>query len=358
MKALLCRTLTGIDDLKVEEVDAPTPGPHDVLVDVAAAGVNFPDVLLVQGKYQFKAGLPFAPGFELAGTVADVGAEVKHLKRGDHVVAIVSHGAFAQKCLVPAKAALQLPHGTDLGAAAALLFTYATSYHALKDRAAIAQGETLLVLGAAGGVGLAAVQLGKLMGARVIAAASSEEKLALCRDHGAAETIDYSREDLREGVKRTCGAAGVDVVLDPVGGAYSEAAFRSLAWNGRHLVVGFTAGDIPKLPLNLPLLKGAALVGVFLGGLMEKQPQVARENARVLVDWLAAGAIRPHVPGATPLKTASARCARSRSVAPAERSSSSRVCDLVHSPYRLRPPRLPGSLVRYGGAQVARKEYR
>jgi NADPH2:quinone reductase len=302
MKALLCRTLTGIDDLRVEEVEAPKPGAHEVLVDVAAAGVNFPDVLLVQGKYQFKAPPPFAPGFELAGTVADVGAEVKHLKRGDHVAAIVSNGAFAQQCLVPAKAAMQLAHGADLAAAAAMLFTYATSYHGLKDRAAIAPGETLLVLGAAGGVGLSAVQLGKLMGARVIAAASSEEKLALCRDHGAAETIDYSREDLREAVKRITGAKGVDVVMDPVGGAYSEAAFRSLAWNGRHLVVGFTAGDIPKLPLNLPLLKGASLVGVFLGGMLERDPQRARENARELVEMLAKGAIRPHVSGTYPLE--------------------------------------------------------
>src|SRR5690349_12285536 len=224
MKALLCRTLTGIDDLRVEEVDAPKPGPSDVLVDVAAAGVNFPDVLLVQGKYQFKAPPPFAPGFELAGTVKAVGEGVKHLQPGDHVLAIVSHGAFAQECLVPAKAAVQLPPGTDLAAAAAMMFTYATSYHGLKDRAAIAPGETLLVLGAAGGVGLAAVQLGKLMGARVIAAASSEDKLELCRENGAAETIDYSKEDVREGVKRITGAKGVDVVMDPVGGAYSEAA--------------------------------------------------------------------------------------------------------------------------------------
>jgi NADPH2:quinone reductase len=302
MKALLCRTLTGIDDLRVEEVDALKPGPNDVLVDVAAAGVNFPDVLLVQGKYQFKAPPPFTPGFELAGTVKGVGEAVKHLKVGDHVLAIVSHGAFAEECLVPAKAAVQLPHGTDLAAAAGTMFTYATSYHGLKDRAAMAAGETLLVLGAAGGVGLAAVQLGKLMGARVIAAASSEDKLALCRENGATETIDYSKEDVREGVKRITGARGVDVVMDPVGGAYSEAAFRSLAWNGRHLVVGFTAGDIPKLPLNLPLLKGASLVGVFLGGMLEKEPQRARENARELVEMLAKGAIRPHVSGTYPLE--------------------------------------------------------
>ena len=302
MKALLCRTLTGIESLRVEEVEAPKPGPSQVLVDVAAAGVNFPDVLLVQGKYQFKAPPPFAPGFELAGTVTDVGEGVQHLKPGDHVVAIVSHGAFAQRCLVPAKAALQLPHGADLELAAATLFTYATSYHALKDRAAIKPGETLLVLGAAGGVGLAAVELGKMMGARVIAAASTEEKLETCRACGADETINYTREDLREAVKRITGNVGVDVVCDPVGGAYSEPAFRSLAWNGRHLVVGFTAGDIPKLPLNLPLLKGSALVGVFLGGLMERQPQVARENARQLVEWVAAGAIKPFVSARYPLE--------------------------------------------------------
>jgi NADPH2:quinone reductase len=302
MKALVCRTLTGIDDLKVEEVEAPRPGAGDLLVDVAAAGVNFPDALLVQGKYQFKANPPFSPGFELAGTVRQAGDGVKHLVPGDHVVAIVSHGAFAQQCLVPAKAAMQLPPGTDLAAAAATMFTFATSYHGLKDRAAITSGETLLVLGAAGGVGLAAVELGKLMGARVIAAASTEEKLAVCREHGADETINYTGEDLREAVKRLTGGKGVDVVMDPVGGPYSEPAFRSLAWGGRHLVVGFTAGDIPKLPLNLPLLKGASLVGVFLGGLLQNNPQLARQNAGQLVEWLAAGAIRPHVSGTYPLE--------------------------------------------------------
>ena len=302
MKALICRSLTGIDDLRVEEVPSPQPGPNEVLVDVAAAGVNFPDALLVEGKYQFKAEPPFAPGFELAGTVAAAGEGVKHLKAGDHVLAIVSHGAFAEQCVVPARAALQLPHGTDLGLAAATLFTYATSYHALKDRAALAAGETLLVLGAAGGVGLAAVELGKMMGARVIAAASSPEKLAVCRELGADEAIEYTKEDLREAVKRLTAGRGVDVVYDPVGGAYSEPAFRSLAWAGRHLVVGFTAGEIPKLPLNLALLKGASLVGVFLGGLLEKNPQLARENARQLVEWLAAGAIRPHVSGRYPLE--------------------------------------------------------
>lgn len=304
MKALLCRTLTGIEGLRVEEVDDLLPAAGEVVVDVAAAGVNFPDVLLVQGKYQFKAPLPFAPGFELAGTVRAAGEGVTHLKVGDPVLAIVNHGAFAEQAVVPAERAMKLPAGTDLELAAALMFTYATSYHGLKDRGALAPGETLLVLGAAGGVGLAAVDLGKLMGARVIAAASSAEKLALCREYGADEVIDYSKEDLREGLKRVAGARGIDVVCDPVGGAYSEAAFRSLAWKGRHLVIGFTAGEIPKLPLNLPLLKGASLVGVFLGGFLEREATAAAANARQLIEWLVAGKIRPHVSARYPLERA------------------------------------------------------
>jgi len=302
MKSLLCRTLTGIDDLTVEEVATPKPGAGEVLIDVAAAGVNFPDVLLVQGKYQFKAPLPFAAGFELAGTVREVGEGVTTVKPGERVLAIVTHGAFAQQCLARADRVMPLPAGADLELAAGMMFTYATSYHALKDRGQLAKGETLLVLGAAGGVGLAAVELGKLMGARVIAAASTPEKLAVCREHGADETIEYTKEDLREALKRIAGAKGVDVVYDPVGGAYSEAAFRSLAWRGRHLVVGFTAGDIPKLPLNLPLLKGASLVGVFLGAFMEKEPIAARDNGRQLIEWLAAGKIRPHISNRYPLE--------------------------------------------------------
>ena len=302
MKALVCRTLTGIDDLRVEEIEAPRPGAGEVLIDVAAAGVNFPDVLLTQGKYQFKAPLPFPPGFELAGTVREVGGGVKDFRIGDRVLAIVSHGAFAQQCLAKADRAVPLPASADLELAAATMFTYATSWHALKDRAALRAGERLLVLGAAGGTGLAAVELGKILGARVIAAASSPEKLAVCREHGADDTIDYSKEDLREGVKRLTGANAVDVVYDPVGGALSEPAFRSLAWGGRHLVIGFTAGEIPKLPLNLPLLKGASLVGVFLGGFMAQDPEGARAEMRELVDMLAAGRIRPHISNRYPLE--------------------------------------------------------
>jgi NADPH2:quinone reductase len=302
VKALVCRTLTGIDDLRVEEIDAPKPGPGEVLVDVAAAGVNFPDVLLTQGKYQFKAPLPFPPGFELAGTVSRLGPDVTGVQVGERVLAIVSHGAFAQQCLARVGRLAKLPPSADIELAAATMFTYATSWHALKDRAAMRQGETLLVLGAAGGTGLAAVELGKILGARVIAAASSPEKLAVCREHGADEAIDYSKEDLREGVKRITGATGVDVVYDPVGGAYTEPAFRSLAWRGRHLVIGFTAGDIPKLPLNLPLLKGASLVGVFLGGFMEREPEAGRADMRELVEMLAAGRIRPHISNRYPLE--------------------------------------------------------
>jgi len=302
MKALLCRTLTGIDDLRVEEVPAPTPGPDEVVIDVAAAAVNFPDVLLTQGKYQFKAPLPFPPGFELAGTVTDVGADVKDVKPGDRVLAIVSHGAFAEQCVARSHRVVALPDGVDLELAAATMFTYATSWHALEDRAALAKGETLLVLGAAGGTGLAAVELGKVLGAKVIAAASSPEKLAVCREHGADETIDYSKEDLREGIKRITGAAGVDVIYDPVGGAYTEAAFRSIAWRGRLLVIGFTAGDIPKIPLNLALLKGASIVGVFLGAFTEREPAAAQTDMREIVRMLAAGRIRPHISSRYPLE--------------------------------------------------------
>ena len=298
MKALLCRTLTGIDALRVEEVEAPVPGPNQVLVEVKAAGVNFPDVLLTQGKYQFKAPLPFPPGFELAGVVKAVGAGVTHVRPGDRVQSIVSHGAFAEQALAPAGNVMKVPDAASFESAAAMLFTYGTSLHALRDRGELKKGETVLVLGAAGGVGLSAVELGKLMGARVIAAASSEEKLALCRQYGADETVDYSKEDLRERLKAL---GGVDVVVDPVGGPYSEPALRSLNWKGRLLVIGFTAGDIPKIPLNLPLLKGCSIVGAFLGGFMQAEPDAARANQAQLLKWLGEGKIKPHVSAKYPL---------------------------------------------------------
>ena len=302
MKALLCRELTGIDKLSLEDIEAPRPGPDEVLVAVKAAGVNFPDILLAEGKYQYKAPLPFAPGFELSGTVRSVGANVRDVRPGEKVQAIVNHGAFAEVALVPANRIMKVPEGADLEAAAALVFTYGTSYHALKDRASLQPGETLLVLGAAGGVGLAAVELGKLMGAKVIAAASSADKLAVCSDWGADEVIDYTKDDLRDRLKAITGGRGVDVVCDPVGGPYTEPALRSLAWKGRHLVIGFTAGEIPKIPLNLPLLKGCSIVGVYLGAFMEKERDANRENSRQLLEWLAAGKLRPYISARYPLK--------------------------------------------------------
>ena len=301
MKALLCRELGSPEALAVEEVAAPKAGPGQVVLDVKAAGVNFPDILMVQGKYQFKPPMPFAPGCELAGIVKEVGAGVTHVKPGDAALAIVMHGAFAEDALAEAERVVLLPPGTDLEVAASFMFTYGTSYHALKDRARLAKGETLLVLGAAGGVGLAAVELGKLMGARVIAAASSADKLEACVSRGADATINYAAEDLRERIKALTEGRGVDVVYDPVGGAYSEPALRGMAWRGRFLVVGFAAGEIPKVALNLTLLKGCSIVGVFWGDFTKREPDASRENVRELLAWIAAGALKPLVSARYPL---------------------------------------------------------
>jgi len=291
----------GPDALVVEEIASPKPGPKQVFIDVKAAGVNFPDALIVQGKYQVKPELPFTPGGELAGIVRAVGQEVKHIKPGDAVVALSMHGAFAEEVIADADRVVALPAGADLEIAACFLLAYGTSYHALKDRAELRAGETLLVLGAAGGVGLAAVELGKLMGARVIAAASSGEKLAICRAHGADEMIDYAREDLKERAKELTQGRGVDVVYDPVGGAYSEAALRSTAWKGRHLVIGFAAGEIPKIALNLALLKGSSIVGVFWGEFTRREPALNAANIRQLLAWLESGALKPLISARYPL---------------------------------------------------------
>jgi NADPH2:quinone reductase len=304
MKALVCTALEGIDALAVGELPAPQPGPGEVVIDVKSAGVNFPDVLIVQGKYQFKAALPFAPGCEAAGLVRSVGDGVRSVKPGDAVAAIMMSGAFAQQALAREADVVKLPAGVDLVDASAFLFTYGTSYHALKDRARLAAGETLLVMGAAGGVGLAAVELGKLMGARVIAAASSAEKLALCRERGAGEGIDYAHEDMRERLKALTGGQGVDVIYDPVGGPYSEPALRSIAWNGRYLVVGFAQNDIPRIPLNLVLLKGCALVGVFWGEFRRREPALFQANSEQLVAWLRAARVKPHICARYPLERA------------------------------------------------------
>jgi len=311
VKALLCREL-GAESLALEELPSPRAGPGQVVMDVKAAAVNFPDVLMMQGKYQFKPPMPFVPGCELAGVVKETGEGVTHVKAGDRALAIVMHGAFAEEALADAARVIPIPAAIDFETAAAFMFTYGTSYHALKDRAHLTHGETLLVLGAAGGVGLAAVELGRHLGARVIAAASSPEKLEACRRRGAGDTIDYTKEDLRERVKALTGGRGVDVVYDPVGGAFTEAALRSLAWGGRLLVVGFASGDIPKIPLNLTLLKGASIVGVFWGEFTRRETALNSRNMDDLVTWVAAGVLKPLVSARYPLEQGAAAIAEVR----------------------------------------------
>jgi len=301
MKAVLCKELGLADKLAYEEVADPKPGKGEVLVDVKAAGLNFPDTLIIQGKYQFQPPLPFTPGGEGAGVVAEVGEGVKHLKSGDNVIFMTQTGAFAEKVVVPAITAVQMPAGLDYKVAAGITLTYGTSYHALKQRAQLQPGETVLVLGAAGGVGIATVELAKAMGAKVIAAASTDEKLAFCKESGADELINYSTEDMRDRIKEITDGKGVDVIYDPVGGDYTEAAFRSMAPNGRLLVVGFAAGDIPKIPINLCLLKQASLVGVFWGAWARANPPAQIENMTEILTMLAEGKIRASVNDVFPL---------------------------------------------------------
>jgi NADPH2:quinone reductase len=304
MKAILCKQFGPPDSLVFEEVASPRVGPGEVVVSVKAASVNFPDVLIIQNKYQFKPTLPFSPGSELAGVVKEVGEGVSAFRPGDLVIAFTTYGAFAEEVKTEAARLLPLPQGMDFASGAAFLLTYGTSDHALRDRAALKEGETLLVLGAAGGVGLAAVEIGRALGARVIACASSDDKLAVCREHGADAGINYASEDLRERIKVLTDGRGVDVVYDAVGGAYTEPAFRSIAWRGRLLVVGFAAGEIPKLPLNLALLKGASIVGVFWGDFARREPRQFAESVRQLAAWYGEGRLRPHVSQTMPLAKA------------------------------------------------------
>ncbi len=292
MKAIVCNAWGLPDTLALEDLPDVTPAAGQVAITVEAAGVNFPDVLIIQNKYQVKPELPFTPGGELAGTIRAVGEGVTHLRPGDRVIAFVGHGAFAQQIAVPATSVLPMPPDMAFDVAAAITLTYGTSHHAVVDRAQLKAGETMLVLGAAGGVGLAAIDIGKALGARVIAAASSDEKLAVCKAHGADALINYASEDLREAIKRTTGGKGPDVIYDPVGGIYAEPAFRSIGWRGRYLVVGFANGEIPKLPWNLALLKGA-----FWGDFVRREPKGSQAAMRELMGWLAAGKIRPHVSG-------------------------------------------------------------
>ena len=301
MKALYCRAFGPETDLTVEEIDSPVPSAGEVLVSVQAAGLNFPDLLCVRGEYQFKPPLPFVPGSEGAGVVPAVGEGVSGVSVDDRVCFNGLSGAFAEEIAIPATAVTQIPDSMLFEQAAGLTIVYGTSYYALKQRAGLQRGDTLLVLGAAGGVGLSAVELGAAMGARVIAAASSEQKLAIAAEHGAELGIDYSKEDLKNRIKELTDGAGANVIYDPVGGELAEAAFRGIAWEGRHLVIGFASGPIPKLPLNLPLLKGAAAVGVFWGSWTKREPEAHKQNMAELFELFTKGAIQPHVSSTYPL---------------------------------------------------------
>ena len=295
MRAVRCQELTGPKSLRVDDIPTPKPGPNEVLVEVHAAGVNFPDVLITYGKYQFKAEPPFIPGGEAAGVVLDVGSAVTHVKKGDRVAGTMVAGAYAEHILINENTVAKLPDGVSYEVGAATLLTYGTTYHALVDRGHLKKGDSLLVTGAAGGTGVSAIELGKLLGARVIAAASTDEKVAFCKQIGADEGINYTREDLKERTKALTKGSGVDVVYDPVGGPFAEAALRSIAWEGRFLVIGFAAGEIPKIPLNLALLKGCEIVGVFWGAWTARNPDKNRANAAQILSWVAEGKLKPQV---------------------------------------------------------------
>ncbi|MBH1970744.1 NADPH:quinone oxidoreductase family protein [Moraxellaceae bacterium AER2_44_116] len=305
MKAVLCKQHGLPDTLVVEDIPSPKAGAKQVVITVKACGVNFPDTLIIQNKYQFKPELPFSPGGEVAGIIKEVGEGVSHLNVGDTVIAMTGWGGFAEEVLTDASRVFPVPPVFDFKTAATFAYVFGTSYHALKDRAQLKEGETVLVLGASGGVGLAAVQLAKVMGAKVIAAASTEAKLAVCSQYGADAIVNYSDDNWREQVKVLTEGKGVDVVYDAVGGHYAEPALRSMAWNGRYLVVGFAAGDIPKIPLNLPLLKGCAVVGVFWGEFATRQKKDNQANMMQLFGWLMQGKIKPHISAEYPLEQAS-----------------------------------------------------
>lgn len=302
MKALVCNTLGPIEGLVVEERPNPQVGVGEIAIDVKACGINFPDLLIVQGKYQFKPPPPFTPGGEVAGTVHEVGPGIASWARGDSVVAMMPFGGLAERVVVPEASVFRVPDGIDPAIAASALTTYGTSWHALVDRAQIRAGEWLLVLGAAGGVGVSAIQIGKLLGAKVIAAASGPDKLAFCRENGADEVVDYASEDLKARVMALTEGRGADVVYDPVGGAFTEQALRATAWNGRVLVIGFATGDIPKVATNLCLLKGASLVGVFWGRFVMTDPPAARAQIHTVLDHVARGALTPRVHARFPLE--------------------------------------------------------
>lgn len=304
MRAVLCKEFGPPESLVLEEVEPLKPGKGQVVIGIRACGLNFPDALMIQGKYQFKPPMPFSPGSEVSGIIKEVGEGVTSVKRGDRVIAVTGSGGFADEIIAAEAKLISMPTGVNFATAAAFTMAYGTSYHALKDRAHLASGNSLLVLGAAGGVGLAAVEIGKFLGARVIAAASTDEKLAICKQYGADEVINYTTEDLKERVKSLTKGQGVDVTFDPVGGNYAEAALRSTGWKGRYLVIGFASGEIPRIPLNLTLLKGSSIVGVFWGAFTEREPQRHQQNLQELLTLLAEGKLKPHISATYPLEQA------------------------------------------------------
>jgi NADPH2:quinone reductase len=310
VRALLCREYGPIDRLKVEEVPSPRPGANEVLVEVKASALNFPDALLVQGLYQVKPPLPFSPGMELAGVVKESGAGVRGISPGDRVIASPGRGGFAEECVISADRVSPLPSGMDFETGSAFVLTYCTTLHALQDCGGLQPGESLVVLGAAGGVGSSAIEIGKTMGAKVIAAASSEEKLAFCKGLGADETIDYEKSDLRQRILDLTGGKGADVVYDPVGGPYTEAALRATAWKGRLLIIGFASGVIPAVKLNLALLKERSLIGVYWGDWTQHDPKGQRRNVEKLAGWFAEKKIRPAVSERVSLEEAPAAMTR------------------------------------------------
>ncbi|MDO5692765.1 MAG: NADPH:quinone oxidoreductase family protein [Pseudomonadota bacterium] len=310
MHAWLCENPVGVDALSWKELPTPQPGKGEVLIRIQAASLNFPDLLIVQNKYQIKPELPFVPGSEYAGVIEAVGEGVSGLQVGQAVACLSGTGGFATHALAPAKLCMPLPPGFPPVHAAAFIMIYATSHHALLDRGQLKAGETVLVLGAAGGVGMSAIQIAKQAGAKVIAAASTDDKCGFCKQLGADETINYQREDLRERLKELTGGKGPDVIYDPVGGDFTEAAFRSIAWRGRHLVIGFAAGDIPAIKINLALVKGASIVGVFWGDFARREPQANAAMMQELALWYAQDKIRPAIDSTLPMSELKAAYAR------------------------------------------------
>ncbi len=310
MRALIATNLSGLDGLAVQDLPDPVPADDEVLIDVAYCGLNFFDTLIIRGQYQYKPEPPFSPGGELAGTIAALGQNVRGFSVGDRVAAYVTYGACRQKIALKPQQIVRIPDGVKTADAAGLLVTYGTSLHALVQRGRLQQGETLAVLGAAGGTGLAAVKIGKLLGARVIACASSADKLALAREAGADELLDYTQENLRDGLRRLTGGRGVDVIYDPVGGELAEQAIRAIAWKGRFLVIGFASGTIPKMPLNLALLKGCDICGVFWGDFTQREPEANAANNARLLQWTAVGKIRDEADEIVPLDQAHNAIAR------------------------------------------------